>query len=716
LAIAIAASLTAAIAGVQPAAAAPACTVTWDGGAGTTAWGTATNWSPDTVPGPTDDVCVPDLSPAEFEVVHTTGADSIHSLQGDGGVQLSAGTLDISGTADPIARFGITGGTLSGIGTLRIGSAGTWSGGSMSGIGTTTVEPGALLNLTGNATLADGRTLEVGGGLSIEGDFNLASAGTPGLLHVLGGGLMRKSVGAGSSEIEPPLDNDGQLQANSTGGTINLSGGSGLGTSTGEFGATVPGAAVAFTAGDHRLGSATFDTGVAIAGATVTIANGQTLAASGISMTAGTLTGGGRLAIIGGTSAWSGGSMSGIGTTTVEPGALLNLTGNATLADGRTLEVGGGLSIEGDFNLASAGTPGLLHVLGGGLMRKSVGAGSSEIEPPLDNDGQLQANSTGGTINLSGGSGLGTSTGEFGATVPGAAVAFTAGDHRLGSATFDTGVAIAGATVTIANGTVTYPSLTQSAGVTNVVDGATFGGPGAALALHGGVLTGSGTVAGDVVDDGGTVRPGSSPGIMTIGGDFTQDAGGNLETEIAGASPGSGYDRLAVAGTATLGGTLAIVTPDPFDPPLSSTYDVLTTASRVGTFDAINGTVLPGKHYAADYLSDRVRLVVTSDTPPPTSSPSPTGDGTTDGTPPRTVVGKSPGKRTRRRTAKFTFTSSEAGSTFRCKLDAQKLTKCRSPMVYKHLKPGKHSFTIEAIDPAGNVDPTPAKKRWTVLP
>jgi hypothetical protein len=37
-------------------------------------------------------------------------------------------------------------------------------------------------------------------------------------------------------------------------------------------------------------------------------------------------------------------------------------------------------------------------------------------------------------------------------------------------------------------------------------------------------------------------------------------------------------------------------------------------------------------------------------------------------------------------------------------------------MVYKHLKPGKHSFTIEAIDPAGNVDPTPAKKRWTVLP
>jgi hypothetical protein len=239
-----------------------------------------------------------------------------------------------------------------------------------------------------------------------------------------------------------------------------------------------------------------------------------------------------------------------------------------------------------------------------------------------------------------------------------------------------------------------------------------LGGAGASLALQGGVLTGSGTVEGDVVNSGGTVRPGGSPGIMTISGAFTQNAGGNLETEIGGASPGSGYDRLAVGGTATLAGTLAIITPGTFDPPVSSTYDVLTATSRVGTFDAVNGTVLSGKHYATDYLSDRVRLGVVSDAP----SPPPSGGGTTDNTPPQAHIGKSPGRRTLSQTAKFTFSSSEAGSTFRCQLDGRKWARCSSPRVYSHLKPGKHRFQIEAIDPAGNVDPTPVRKRWTVLP
>ena len=41
-----------------------------------------------------------------------------------------------------------------------------------------------------------------------------------------------------------------------------------------------------------------------------------------------------------------------------------------------------------------------------------------------------------------------------------------------------------------------------------------------------GVLRGSGQLSGDVVNTSGTVRPGSSPGTLTITGDYTQGAGG----------------------------------------------------------------------------------------------------------------------------------------------------------------------------------------------
>jgi hypothetical protein len=51
--------------------------------------------------------------------------------------------------------------------------------------------------------------------------------------------------------------------------------------------------------------------------------------------------------------------------------------------------------------------------------------------------------------------------------------------------------------------------------------------------------------------------------------------------------------------------------------------------------------------------------------------------------------------------------SSEAGAHFRCKLDAGALVACSSPLALK-LKKGRHTFSVRAIDAAGNVDPSPA--------
>jgi CSLREA domain-containing protein len=89
--------------------------------------------------------------------------------------------------------------------------------------------------------------------------------------------------------------------------------------------------------------------------------------------------------------------------------------------------------------------------------------------------------------------------------------------------------------------------------------------------------------------------------------------------------------------------------------------------------------------------------------------------GTADKTPPDTKITKAPPKKTHKTTLKFKFTATEAGSTFQCKLDGKPFKPCRSPKTYKKLKPGKHVFKVRAIDRAGNVDPTPAKRKFTVL-
>ena len=58
--------------------------------------------------------------------------------------------------------------------------------------------------------------------------------------------------------------------------------------------------------------------------------------------------------------------------------------------------------------------------------------------------------------------------------------------------------------------------------------------------------------------------------------------------------------------------------------------------------------------------------------------------------------------------AKFRFASTEAQSSFHCKVDKSRWRGCRNP--YKRtVKPGKHVFKVRAIDRFGNVDPTPAR-------
>ncbi len=84
-----------------------------------------------------------------------------------------------------------------------------------------------------------------------------------------------------------------------------------------------------------------------------------------------------------------------------------------------------------------------------------------------------------------------------------------------------------------------------------------------------------------------------------------------------------------------------------------------------------------------------------------------------DTTPPQTTIASSPPNPSGA-SAAFSFTSSEAGSTFQCQLDSGGSSACTSPKSYSGLSAGSHTFQVKATDLAGNVDATPASFTWTV--
>ena len=86
-----------------------------------------------------------------------------------------------------------------------------------------------------------------------------------------------------------------------------------------------------------------------------------------------------------------------------------------------------------------------------------------------------------------------------------------------------------------------------------------------------------------------------------------------------------------------------------------------------------------------------------------------------DTTPPNTSFTKKPAKRGHKVLAKFGFGSTEAGSTFLCKLDREPFRSCTSPYS-KTVAAGRHTLEVKAVDTAGNADKTPATFSWTVLP
>jgi hypothetical protein len=81
--------------------------------------------------------------------------------------------------------------------------------------------------------------------------------------------------------------------------------------------------------------------------------------------------------------------------------------------------------------------------------------------------------------------------------------------------------------------------------------------------------------------------------------------------------------------------------------------------------------------------------------------------------PPPPSIASAPANPISSHDASFSFSDTEAGVSFMCKLDADSYKPCSSPKKYTGVPDGSHTFAVVAVDAAGNSS-SPALYTWTV--
>jgi hypothetical protein len=87
---------------------------------------------------------------------------------------------------------------------------------------------------------------------------------------------------------------------------------------------------------------------------------------------------------------------------------------------------------------------------------------------------------------------------------------------------------------------------------------------------------------------------------------------------------------------------------------------------------------------------------------------------TVDTTAPQTTIDTGATGTTNDKTPTFTFSSTETGSDFECRVDEASFAPCSSPMTTAELNDGSHTLAVRATDAAGNADTTPATRTFSV--
>jgi hypothetical protein len=135
-------------------------------------------------------------------------------------------------------------------------------------------------------------------------------------------------------------------------------------------------------------------------------------------------------------------------------------------------------------------------------------------------------------------------------------------------------------------------------------------------------------------------------------------------------------------------------------------------APQLAAGSSINRTIAPGCPTlleAGDDTDDSATDFAVGPATPRNNSTAPTEKPCKkpDTKAPQTSITKKPKRRITKARVRIAFKSSEAHSTFRCKLDAGRFKPCDSPF-RKRIGLGRHKFRVAATDRAGNADASPA--------
>jgi len=315
----------------------------------------------------------------------------------------------------------------------------------------------------------------------------------------------------------------------------------------------------------------------------VTVASGATWDLNGVSDTVATIAGAGAIQLNAGSQLTLSGNSSGkvfsgvlSGNGALVKGGThqLTLTGSNTHSGGTAIN-GGIMTISSNANLGSAAAP---LSFNGGTLRTS---GTFTI------DRSVTLNTNGSTIDANGNLLV---SGAFAG--PGSLTKSAGGTLQLtGDSPSYAGPIYAESGTLLVNAQLSAASI-------NVGAGAIFAGAGS---------------VGAVVNE-GQVSPGNllaAAGSLNVVGDFTQNAGGILDIELAGISPGTSFDQLVVAGLASLSGTLAVSLLDGFVPAAGDVFAIVTGGRISGAFDdVLLPTLDSGFLWDLDYHSNEVLLSV----------------------------------------------------------------------------------------------------------
>jgi uncharacterized protein with beta-barrel porin domain len=145
------------------------------------------------------------------------------------------------------------------------------------------------------------------------------------------------------------------------------------------------------------------------------------------------------------------------------------------------------------------------------------------------------------------------------------------------------------------------------AGTLSVAQNATLTSPTVTIA-SGGILTGTGTVSGNVTNS-GIISPGNPFGTLTIRGNFTQTSTGIFRLQLGGLAAGQS-GLLAVTGNATLAGTLQLVPTGNLQFLPGDKLVFLTANSVTGSFSSVKNlnTIVGAK---VTVLADAVEIIGT---------------------------------------------------------------------------------------------------------